>query len=162
MQDNIRDIRPGKGLGSLSFGNTREQVKAILGEPDEKETYSLTDDEDDQTESWHYDGLSLSLSFDEENDWKLSSIAISSDEYLLEGQSLIGKNKEEVLAQFAANNWGEAEEDEEVSEDAAASCLLHVDKSSMSLWFEANELTELQIGPFFSSNGIKWPDRSLN
>jgi hypothetical protein len=158
MIDSIREIKPGRGLGELSFGQTREQVIALLGEPTEKEVYNLSDEDDeDKTESWHYDDYDLSLSFDEENSWKLSSIAVSSDDYLLEGQSLIGKSKEEVLKQCAENNWGTAEEDEEVTAETSGNSLVHIDKSSMSLWFEDDELTELQIGPFFNSTGISWP-----
>jgi hypothetical protein len=157
MIDSIREIRPGKGLGELSFGQTRSQVIDLLGEPTEKETYTLSEDDDDKTESWHYDDYDLSLSFDEDNNWKLSSIAVSSDDYLLEGQSLIGKTKEEVLQQCAANNWGEPEEDDEVASDTGGSSLVHIDKSSLSFWFEDGALTELQIGPFYNTSGISWP-----
>ena len=76
MLDNIKDIYVGKGIGQLTFGNTQEQVLAVLGEPAEREKYSLSELDNDDTEAWHYDDLDLSLSFDQESDWQLSSIAI--------------------------------------------------------------------------------------
>ena len=158
MKENLKEIRIGKGLGTLTFGNTRQQVKAMLGEPTDIEKYSLSDTDDDSTESWHYDELDLSLSFDEENDWKLSSIAVSNEEYTLEGISLIGRKKPDVLAEFEKRQWGAPEEDEEIREDDPNNCLMHIDKSSMSLWFENDELTELQIGPFYKNDGILWPE----
>ena len=69
MKENLKEIRIGKGLGTLTFGNTRQQVKAMLGEPTDIEKYSLSDTDDDSTESWHNDELDISLYFDEENDW---------------------------------------------------------------------------------------------
>ena len=154
MLDNIRNIQVGKGLGDLTFGKSREQVVAILGEPTEKEKYTLSDLDNDDTEAWHYDNLDLSLSFDEESNWRLSSIAVSSDEYLIDGETLIGKNKGEVVAFLIDKGWNEIEEDEEVKQENGSNTLLHVDKASMSLWFENDELTEMQIGPYFNTDGI--------
>lgn len=160
MKAHLKEIRPGKGLGTLLFGKSREQVKAMLGKPEEVERYSLSDEEGDATEAWHYDDLGLSLSFDEEFGWKLSSIAVSSADFTLDGQSLIGKNKAEVMEAFRANEWGELEEDVEVSEDDPDSCLMHVDESRISLWFEQDELTEIQIGPFYRNEEIIWPEEA--
>ncbi len=157
MKENLKEIIPGKGLGTLRFGLSRDEVKAMLGAPTDTERYTLSDEDCDTTEAWHYDELQLSLSFDEEYDWKLSSIAVSSEEYTLEGQSLIGRKKGDILQEFEKRQWGEPEEDEEVREDNPDNCLIHIDKGSMSLWFENDELTELQIGPFFKNEEILWP-----
>jgi len=154
MLDNIKDIVIGRGLGALSFGMSKEQVLALLGEPSEREKYTLSELDSDETEAWHYDDLDLSLSFDEENDWKLSSIAVSSDAYHFDGVALIGKNKEEIIAFFANKGMTEIEEDEEVNDDNPDNSLLHIDKASVSLWFEKNELTEMQIGPYFNTDGM--------
>jgi hypothetical protein len=162
MDDKLKDIRIGKGIGTLMFGSTREQVKQILGEPSEVEKYSLSEVDSDNTEAWHYDEHDLSLSFDEENDFRLSSIAISGEGYTLEGQPLIGRKKPEVFEQFKANKWGEPEEDEEVRKESGDCCLYHIDDSSMSLWFENDELTEVQIGPFYKNEEIVWPHEQMN
>jgi hypothetical protein len=157
MEKQHTDILPGRGLGKLVFGTSREEVIKLLGEPSEKESYSLSDIGDDETEAWHYDELDLSLSFDEENDWKLSSIAVSSPDYTLDGKSIIGKTKQEVMDAMAGKNWGTPEEDEEVKAENSGNTLMHVDDASMSLWFENDTLSELQIGPFFKNDGILWP-----
>lgn len=154
MIDNIKQINIGKGLGTLHFGASKEQVLALLGEPSEIEKYTLSDLDDDDTEAWHYDDLDLSLSFDEETNWQLSSIALSSDAYTLDGQALVGKSKDEVVAFFNAKGYDDIEEDEEVKQENADNCLLHVDKASISLWFEDDVLTEFQIGPCFNTDGM--------
>ncbi len=157
MTNDIKEIHIGKGLGALVFGATREKVKNLLGEPTDVEKYSLSEFEDDTTEAWHYDDHDLSLSFDEENDWRLSSIAVSSDDYTLNGQSLVGKTKEDILEECRKNGWGAPEEDEDVRAENSGNSLLHVDQASMGLWFEGDTLTEVQIGPFYDNEGITWP-----
>ena len=154
MLDAIKQINVGKGLGPLTFGSTQEQVLALLGEPAEREKYSLSELENDDTEAWHYDDLDLSRSFDEENEWRLSSIAISGEEYLLDGQSLIGKSKAEMIAFILEHGWDEPQEDEEVKQENSGNCLLHVDKASISLWFENDLLTEMQIGQSYSEEQL--------
>lgn len=149
MQENLKEIRPGKGLGVLKFDVTKEEVLNLLGKPSEKESFNLSELENDKTEAWHYDDLYLSLSFDEENDWLLSSIAISSPDFLLDGEPLIGKSKEEILKICERKGWGEPMEDEEIQEENPENCLIHVDESGMSFWFENDELTEVQIGPSY-------------
>ncbi|PZF72546.1 hypothetical protein [Taibaiella soli] len=156
MENNMKEIRLGQGLGKLIFGMTRDQAKAILGAPSEKEKYSLSDDGDD-TEAWHYDDLGLSLSFDQENEWKLTSIAVSSEDYKLEGEVLIGREMEEILDSISKKDWGEPEEDEEVAEESPEHRLLHIDEATLSLWFENGVLTELQWGPFYENESVKWP-----
>jgi len=154
MLDNIREINIGKGIGNLQFGASREQVLALLGEPTEKEKYTLSDLDSDDTEAWHYDDLDISLSFDEEMNWRLSSIAVSSNDYTFDGRALIGMKKNEVIQFFEEKGFSEIEEDEEVKQENAGNCLLHVDNAGISLWFENDELTEMQIGPYFNTDGV--------
>ena len=68
MKKALKDIKPGFGLGNLKFGMTRAEVKLMLGEPSFIDKYSHSESEDDLTESWEYDELELSISFDEEED----------------------------------------------------------------------------------------------
>jgi hypothetical protein len=158
MQQHLKEIKPGVGLGALRFGLSREQVQMQLGKPTEKEQYSLEDEEGELTEAWHYDEFDLSLSFDEAHDWKLSSIAVSNDEYTLEGVSLIGRPQMEVLQEFQDRRWGTPEEDEEVSEGDPGNALYFVEESSLSLWFEDGSLTEIQWNPRILNDEAVWPE----
>jgi hypothetical protein len=160
MKTNLQTILPGKGLGSLLFGSSRDTVKIMLGKPDEEETYSLTDEdeESDRTEAWHYDELGISLSFDEIHNWKLSSIAVSNEDYLMDGHKLIGLGLQEVLELFAAQEWGDPEEDDAVSEEGPEHKLLHVPQSAISLWFDNDVLSELQWGPLWDEEELVWPE----
>src|SRR5680860_1281117 len=100
MKKALKEIKPGYGLGSLKFGMTREEVQSLLGKPSFIDKYSHTVSKKDLTESWQYDELLLSLSFDEDEDWKLIMISVNDDFYEFEGKSLIGLNQDELIEQL--------------------------------------------------------------
>ncbi len=144
MKANFSDIKPYEGLGNLSFGADRETVKALLGDPVDTERFSLDEEEGGDTEAWHYDEDGLSISFDEDHGWMLTSIAVSTPEYTLEGVALIGKSLENVKSIFEQKDWGTLDKDEEFEDDGSGSQLYFVEDQNMSLWFENDSLTELQ------------------
>ena len=115
---NYINIVPGEGLDAVQFGLSRDEVKALLGNPDEVESVSLDESgEGGLTEQWHYDELELSLSFDEIDDYRLTSIAVSGSDYLFDEQPLIGLTMEEVLEFLEESDMGEPEGEELESED---------------------------------------------
>ena len=77
MKQEIKNIQFGIGLGIIKFGMSRDQVKIILGEPNEKELHYDEDANIDASELWHYDDLDISISFDQEEDWKLVTLAVT-------------------------------------------------------------------------------------
>lgn len=158
MKQHLKDIRLGEGLGVLRFGATKDDVKQQLGAPSETERYTLDEDDDeDETEDWHYDELGISLSFEQIHGWRLSSIAVSDEEYTLEDISLIGRTKDDVLQEFNKRGWGTPQEDDVVADEGDSQSLYHIDEAMLSLWFEDDELTEVQWGPHMKAGEPMWP-----
>ena len=145
------DVLPGIGLGNLKFGSNRELVQKEIGNPTEIEKYALDDDDDDVTEAWHYDEEGLSISFDQEHAYVLSSIAISDEKFTLKGNPVIGLSKKEIDALFIKNNWGTLQADEEEPN------LYYVDDISCSMYFEEDQCSEIQFSPFIEGNDFAWP-----
>lgn len=158
MNANIQEIHPGKGLGALRFGMSQEQVKQIIGDADEVERYSLDELEGDDTEAWHYDEAGISVSFDEEYDWRMSSIAVSLEDYLLDGEALIGKSVDEVLETAGKRGWGTPEEDAEIAEEDAGVAMFHLEDKGISFWFEDDVLSEIQLSPLVVNDEVSWPE----
>lgn len=157
---NLSSIEEGQGLGDLKFGLKREDVEALLGAPDEKESFSYSEDEDeDLTENWHYDDLELSISFDEEDDYRLGTISVTSNRYLLKGFSPIGLSKEELQTKLAEHGTDDLEYEDWSSEESPAHELLASDSLGINFWFDENELSEIQWGPLFlDEETIIWPE----
>ena len=105
-------IKPGIGLGAVKFGMTREQVSEILGDPTEIDVF--TDDESGaNVESWHYDEDEASFAFDEEADWRLTTIAVSGDHYEFAEIKPIGMPIEQLITQLESAGFEGLEEDDE-------------------------------------------------
>ena len=154
---NIKAVKIGSGLGDIPFGISREKLIDLLGDPTETDQYSAVEDEDYVTESWHYDEHEFSVSFDEEDNWRLTTIAISSDEALLNDTALIGKDKASVIEILKTFNLGEMES-EDISADIDNSELLSFVESSINFWFEDGVLSEIQWGVLWEDEDTpKWP-----
>lgn len=155
---NIEEINLGEGLGDIKFGMTREQVESILGKPDEVDVYSDPEVDDEDSESWHYDDLELSLSFDEESEWKLITIAVSSDKYRLNGKHVIGLHKEELLPVLESLFLGESETEDWSSEEVPNHVMVAYGDKQVNFWYEDDVLSEIQWGPLFiDDDTIRWP-----
>ncbi len=155
----VKNIELGKGIGNLKFGITRKQVVALLGEPSEKET--IEEDEDmGSSEAWHYDELELSVTFDEDDDWKLSSIAASSSEFTFEGIDLLGLSQEEVMQQIEIMNLGDIETEEIIGEESEDQQVATIAEVSLNLWFENGKLSEIQWAPYWDEDEETyiWPE----
>jgi hypothetical protein len=155
----IKEIKPFEGLGEIKFGMTRNQVKKILGEPDETEKYPYTEGEDDLTESWHYDEYEISFGFDEEVDWKLMTIAVSSTDYIFKGMNLLGLKRDLAMNTFAELGLKNLFIEDSTDEDNLLSVLVCSEETGMNFWFEDDVLSEIQWGPeFIDEETIRWPE----
>ncbi|WP_430809706.1 MULTISPECIES: hypothetical protein [unclassified Carboxylicivirga] len=157
----MKDITLGQGLGKISFGLNRQQVLDLLGEPSEVE--GMDGDKDSGAmEAWHYDELHLSLSFEEDCNWKLTSITTASPEVLFEGLDLIGLSQGEVMEQMEVFNLGDFELEDLSTEGVPNQSLAANPDFSLNLFFDHDILTEIQWGPFWDDDEEKpiWPDQN--
>lgn len=151
------EIKAGKGISNITFGSKRDQLKQILGEPTEKELYNATEDEDYQTEDWHYDALETSFSFDEEDGWRLTTVATSSPEASIKGKKLIGLSVDEALTETESLNLGENYL-EDFSEEGENQKLISFLDAGINLWFEDDVLSEIQWSVLWSDEDTpEWP-----
>ncbi|MBN1187980.1 MAG: hypothetical protein JXB49_37240 [Bacteroidales bacterium] len=159
MKDSLKEIKPGYGLGNIKFGITRNEVKAILGEPDDIDAFSYTGDDENLTETWIYGELELTIGFDQEEDWRLVMLTIASDFYTLNGKSLIGLNREELERQLKQMNIHDIEFEDMSSDDEPNQVLLEADSLSINFWLDEDRLDEIQWSPvFIDDDTIKWPE----
>lgn len=150
-----KTITPGEGYGDVKFGMSREKVEALLGPPTEIEEM-----EDDSIVFWHYDELLLSLTFDGTEGWRLSSMVAGDLGMSIFNSDIDDLTKHDLtnLLKFnAVKNLGF--EEEEV--DGVKLHTIEADDIEMIFWFEEDELTEIQWGPYFTDEQtISWPVES--
>lgn len=155
---NTSEIKIGIGLGDIKFGTSKEGLIKIAGQATETDIYNASGEEDGYlTESWHYDDDEFSVSFDEEDNWKLTTISTSSPDCQLNGKHLIGKSIDEVLKQLEDDGFGDNELEDLSNENINQKLVCYID-SSLNLWFEDDKLTEIQWGVLWSDEDTpKWP-----
>jgi hypothetical protein len=155
---NIDTIEEGQGLGNLKFGLTRNEVESIIGEPEEKENFSFTEDEENLTESWHYDELELSLGFDQEDDWRLVTISISSENYKFRDFCPVGLSKKELKTILEEKGIDDLEFEDLSTIENPSHGLISSESLGLNFWFDDDSLNEVQWGPLFIDNEtVKWP-----
>lgn len=154
----IKQIKPLVGLGQLQFGMSREEVRQLLGEPEDVDEYSFSGAEDDRSESWHYDELDLSMSFDAEDDWRLITLAVSSDAYTLEGKALVGLNREELVSTLNDIGIHDLEEENENTLEMPGHELVSDHAKFLNFWIEDGTVKEIQWSPLFNDDDeAEWP-----
>jgi hypothetical protein len=161
MKKEIKEIIPGVGLGTLKFGMTRDDVKKLVGKPDEIENLPGFEEEvNDELESWHYDEHEFSLVFDADYDWRLVSIAVSDPYFTFHGKSIIGMDKQETL-DLLSNLGIEISNEEDLSDEENPDLeLIESEDAGLMVWFANDEVIEIQILPDVEEDGetLIWPE----
>lgn len=139
----LSTIIPNQGIGQIKFGMTREQIKFILGEPDEVEDVNL---EEVETigESWHYDEIELSLSFDSENDWALSDYSVTNPISHISGKIHVGMNQQALLDCLEEMAWDDIETESWENGGAEEIYLIESAQNGIMFWMDEGVLSEIQ------------------
>jgi hypothetical protein len=153
-----KEIKIGVGLGDIKFGCYKEDLIQLIGEPTEKDTYNASGEEDGYlTESWHYDEQEFSVSFDEEDNWRLTTIAVSAPDFTINDKKIIGLSIDAALTELESSDLGDNDL-EDLSDDIVSQKLISFIDSSLNLWFEDDELSEIQFGILWEDEDTpKWP-----
>lgn len=156
-KNELKDIKPSFGLGCVKFGISRKEAEELLGKPNEIEKQDYSDSE--HTEAWHYDDLELSLEFEEEEDWRLVTISVSSEFYEFKGKKLIGIDEDKLMSLLKELNIDDFEVEELSPIENPSHKLISVYDLGINFWFENEVLMEVQWCPLFNEDdSIDWPE----
>lgn len=131
-------MKPGAGLGDLEFGMTGEEVKKILGSPQE------TDRDEDEfiTELWLYPEHGITVFLDMENGPVLISIETTHPGTVLFGEKVFGFNEEQLTALMQKNNAGE----QDAEDEAWGERRISYDDLMTDFYFAGGKLASVNIG----------------
>jgi len=146
------EIILGTGMGPLKFGATRDEVRQLMGEPEEIEE---SDEEDEfEHQAWNYLDQGYSLYFDREDDYRLSCIETDYPAMRLFGESIHGKSVEEIQDLMRRNNV----EDPEVEKMDTGEMRLSYEDQMIDLYFDEGELQFVNFGVFIDDDmEVQWP-----
>lgn len=138
-----KEIKIGIGVDKIKFGMSPEEVAAVLGEADEKNKITYSDEDPDYySEEWHYDTMEMSLVFDMMDKLELTTISISSEDFTLGNVSIIANDESDVFS--ILRKAGLEEGWEELEEEEASQKTFVNEEEGISLYFEDGLLSEFQ------------------
>lgn len=144
-------IRPGVGVGDIRFGATRDEVRAIAGDPQD----IVPSEEEAGSELWVYDDAAIALGFAIEENMRFVSCESYSAEASLNGETLVGLDRETVEA--ALERAG-ADEGFFTAEDEEGSGQIAVPRLGLSVWFADHVVESVGWGTLFDDDdNVLWP-----
>ena len=142
---------PGRGIGNILFGISREKLVEILDEPDALDT---TNEEGDICEHYYYDDLDIAFTFSSAEENRLLVITIGNPQYLVAGKLHTGMEMPEALRMIDEMGWEEPEI-ESIEED---NLIYSYGDTGVDVWFEDGLLTGFQMVPQWKNDDeIAWP-----
>jgi hypothetical protein len=150
---NNKEINLGKGIGTIGFGATMEQVKAMFGEPDEVE--DGLEEEEMATELWHFDDAEISFGFDE--DERVITLSVTANDYMLGGKALIGLSQDALVKALQELKITDIDEEVCESDGEDTHTVISSDLMGVHFWLENGTLIEIQWEVLYDEDGdILW------
>ncbi len=146
-------IVPGYGVGELKFGLSRDEVKAILGSPEDETLFD--EPEIGKTVAWNYWRKGISVYFEEEDDYRLGCMEVEGGELFVWDENVYGYSREKVME--LASKHGISDFTEE--KDDHSECL-SMDSAGLNFFFEEDEVISVQAGVLISDDEEEeacWP-----
>jgi len=134
------EILINEGFENIRFGQTMEEVRAVIGEAEETEMH----DEDEETDVviWHYWDRGYSVFFEQEAGFHFSCAEISNPNTLLWGKKVFELTKEEIRALFVDKAFKEVENEvHEWGEER-----LSIIDAMVDFYFEGPKLISINFG----------------
>jgi hypothetical protein len=138
-------IYPLKGINNLNFGSTQDEVRKILGEPDDIEY--LEEGEDLTSIIWQYWNLGLTIFFDEMNNSIFSSVEVEDPDAIIFGVRIFDLSEKEAIELFKANGFSELDiEDHDWGERRVS-----FDDAMIDLYYEKGQLNCINLSSDITS-----------
>ncbi|WP_121236322.1 hypothetical protein [Hymenobacter sp. BT730] len=146
------EITLGVGMGPLKFGASMDQVRVLMGEPEEIE--ESDDDDEFEHQAWNYLDEGYSLYFDREDDYRLSCIETDNPGMRLFGEAIHGKSQQEIQDLMKANGFAHSE----IEKMDTGEVRLSYEKEMIDLYFDEDQLQFINFGVFINEDlEVQWP-----
>lgn len=138
------NILPKIGIDNIKLGMTKHDVQSKLGAPAHKENQA-------EEEVWEYDS-GIELSFQEEDDYRLSSITVIAESALLDSKPIVGITEEELEDIFPSFQL-----DEDFKQDGKS---FYADDLQIMAWVFEGEVFNIIIFPEYDEESELpiWPE----
>jgi hypothetical protein len=152
------EIVIGRGIGLILFGMTRGELVDLLGEPNE--TYRPEEEGKAGWETYGYDIIKCSFSFDPVNDDKLVEIAVENGYFHIMHKIRVGLTKDELIRQSFLLKLGNHLAEDLDSEETPGRELISYETFGLNFYLDEGIVAVIQISALINSDGsILWPEQ---
>ncbi|MEA2077214.1 MAG: hypothetical protein U9O95_04280 [Candidatus Marinimicrobia bacterium] len=148
---NTWNAEPGKGIGNIFFGISKNRLVELLDEPDALDT---SNEEGDVCEHYYYDDLDVAFTFSTAEEDRLLVITIGNPQCLVANVLHTGMDMKNALAVIDKLKW-ETPDIEKIEDD---DLIYSYGDTGIDVWFEDGVLTGFQLSPQWKDDDtITWP-----
>jgi hypothetical protein len=141
------EIKPKKGLGEISFGDTSEKVIKILGEPEDIE--NIEDVDGFHTVILYYWEQGLTVFFEGKEKSVIACLETENEESSLFGKEVFKMTEEDIIALMNANGYHL----EEIEMETTGERRVSFDDALTDFFFEAGNLIAINWGVLVNEKG---------
>ncbi len=147
------EIKPLVGFGPLKFGAGKDEVKRILGAPEESEILEIEGEVHD-VEVWSYWEQGHSVYFEKEHDERCTNFETDHEEALLFGEKIMGMGQEPAIALMKKHGYA----DHEIEEEDPGEVVVFFHDAHMQFVFEDGLLALVSWAVAMDEEEvIRWP-----
>jgi hypothetical protein len=140
-----------KGLNELTFGLGMDEVRKLLGNPDEKESLK---EKEDNSEVWYYDEDGLSVFFGEEEGWRCICLETDNENAVVLGKKISEIKVSQIEKLFLSKGYNDIET---VNETWGEKCIC-INDAVIDFYFENEEIIAVNWGIDYDEDGNPlWP-----
>ncbi len=149
-------VLPKIGFDDVRLGMDRDAIRGLLGQPSSVSAEKWPDGVEE--ESWDYTGVGVTLSFSDDDDYRLGRVTFEGTDLELEGVQVIGRPIQEalrVLQEAGVPSFSLEDNFEEIGmQDYTCPDL------ELSIWVEDGIVRSVTLLPEFDDAGQKpiWPE----
>jgi len=147
MKELTLDIKPKKGFGELSFGETTEHVTATLGEPEDIE--NIEDDDLFNTTILNYWDKGVSVFFEGSQKSVIACFETDNPDAELYGEKIFDMDEEQIVSLMTRHGFEVAETEVEESGEKRVS----YDDAMIDFFFDEGDLVAVNWGVLINEKG---------
>jgi len=147
MKELTLDIKPKKGFGELSFGETTEHVTATLGEPEDIE--NIEDDDLFNTTILNYWDKGVSVFFEGSQKSVIACFETDNPDAELFGEKIFDMDEEQIVNLMTLHGFEVAETEVEESGEKRVS----YDDAMIDFFFDEGDLVAVNWGVLINEKG---------
>ena len=153
------EIVLGRGIGEILLGIPKKELAEILGTPDE-----IDNPEDSERIDWEtycYNSINCSFSFDPDYEDRLVEIVVENGYFHIGKKIRVGVSKEYLLNSGVELKFGKCVIQDMRTKELPTHELISYDQVGLHLWLDDGLISGIQISPLLNEEClIIWPEQA--